>query len=64
MSHLRVLEGGRKARRRFLPKPKQRYTAEDIARLYRVPYWFIEVRPRPPWWRRPVWRFRAWRWSR
>jgi hypothetical protein len=44
--------------------PVEKLSVEQIAKLYRVPYWLIDACPVPAWWRRPIWRFRAWRWSR
>lgn len=37
---------------------------EQIARVYRVPYWLISNRPKPSWCKRPIWRLRAVLWTR
>lgn len=41
----------------------RKFRVEEIARLYHVPYWLIDGRPKPSWLRRPLWRLRAARWA-
>lgn len=36
---------------------------EQIAKVCHVPYWLITSDPKPSIFKRPIWRFRAWRWS-
>ena len=45
--------------------PVQKFSAEQVARTMRVPYWLIDASlPKPSWFRRPIWRFRATIWAR
>lgn len=41
--------------------PIKRFSVEEIAKLYHVPYWLIDG-VRPSWLARPIWRARAWWW--
>jgi hypothetical protein len=40
------------------------FSSETVAELFEVPYWLLDGAPRPSWFRRPIWRLRARRWSR
>jgi hypothetical protein len=43
----------------------KRFTLEQVAKAHHVPYWIMSPEdPKPSWLKRPVWRFRAWRWGR
>jgi hypothetical protein len=46
----------------MIPLTKTPFSAEEIAKKFRVPYWMIVPGPVPRWRERPIWRLRALLW--